>query len=357
MNAMDLDRFYQLLSRKMAGQATDEELQELFSLIEDDKELFFLYQQLSSPTTLEKEVAEEEADASFALHALKMQMKSEPVAVPVLAEEKKPRHILRPFTWLAVAASVIAIWVGVNYFFEDGRNQQTASATPNEVVTKKASRSTIQLPDGSKVSLNADSKLSYNDDFSGSTREVTLVGEAYFDVAKDSTKPFIIHTEKINIRVLGTAFNVKSYPQDEVIETSLIHGKIEVTYTDRPAEKIILKPNEKLIIRKNQGLPAAASQSLPKIQLNNLVAIRDSLILETAWMDNKLAFTNLTLAEIGRMLERQYDVKVIFKNEEVKSYTYTGLFERETAGKVLELLSLSQPFAFEIKEQEIIIGK
>jgi ferric-dicitrate binding protein FerR (iron transport regulator) len=235
--------------------------------------------------------------------------------------------------------------------FKDGQKPK------NEIVSRKGSRSNIKLPDGSQVWLNADSKLSYNTDFHKGNREVSLIGEAYFDVVKDAERPFIIHTDKIDIRVLGTAFNVKSYPQDDVIETALIHGKIEVTYKDRPAEKVILMPNEKLIIRKDQQTNTASNNTVPKIQLSSLVPIQDSLLPETAWLSDKLVFTNETLGNIAEMLERRFDVEVDFLDNEVQHFTYTGIFEHEPLAKILELMSLSQKFDYVVEKERVSIKK
>jgi transmembrane sensor len=247
---------------------------------------------------------------------------------------------------------------GIFYLFNNPSKQTIQTAT-NEVVTKKGSTSRVKLPDGTQVWLNTDSKLTYAGNFTGLNREVTLTGEAYFDVAKDSSRPFIIHTDKINIRVLGTAFNVKNYAGDDIVETTLIHGRIEVTFKDRPAEKIILKPNEKLVVRKDQatmqivpGVPAGA-----KVTLNNISLAHDSLVVETAWMQNKLAFTDESLLNIIRMLERRFDVTVEFKNEEVKTFSYTGVYENESLEKILELLSVSQKFTYSIKAQQVVIDK
>ena len=121
------------------------------------------------------------------------------------------------------------------------------SGDKSEISTRYGSRTKLLLPDSTQVWLNSGSKLSYNKTYGNGTREVTLSGEAYFDVVKNPAHPFIIHTVNIDIKVLGTAFNVKSFPGEKNTETSLIRGSIEVTFKNRPSEKIILKPNEKLI--------------------------------------------------------------------------------------------------------------
>ena len=96
--------------------------------------------------------------------------------------------------------------------------------------------------------LNADSKLTYDENFRGDYREVSLEGEAFFDVVKDKTRPFIIHTKTLDIRVLGTAFNVSAYESEKNTETALFRGSVEVTLHNNPEKKIVLKPNEKLMV-------------------------------------------------------------------------------------------------------------
>ena len=153
--------------------------------------------------------------------------------------------------------SLLMISLAAYYFIYQSRTgatkndlmaQQNAAAPKNEIATLPGTHSKTILPDGSTVWLNAGSKLTYNKNFNTATREVELSGEAYFDVKKDEHHPFIIHTSAMHIKVLGTAFNVKSYPGDKSSETSLIRGSIEVTMNNRPQEKIILHPSEKLVV-------------------------------------------------------------------------------------------------------------
>jgi transmembrane sensor len=166
------------------------------------------------------------------------------------------------------------------------------------------------LPDGTSVTLNSESTLRYPAAFTGQTREVTLTGEAFFDVIKDHEHPFIIHTDKMNVKVLGTAFDVKSYPNDAVSETTLIRGAIEVTLKDRPSDRIILKPKEKLIvtndaatIKKTQG-KGAVNDTTPAAQyvLTSLSYIRqnDSTVSETSWINNRFAFDDDNFATLAK---------------------------------------------------------
>jgi hypothetical protein len=132
---------------------------------------------------------------------------------------------------------------------------------------------------------------------------------------------------------------------------------VEVTSRDRPLEKVILNPNEKLVFRKDQTVNTSSHSSTPKIQLNNIVQVKDSLIAETAWLSNKIVFTNEPLANIAEMLERHFDVEVEIKDVDVEGYSYTGIFEREPLSKILELMSISQKFNYEMKGNKVIISK
>jgi transmembrane sensor len=159
-----------------------------------------------------------------------------------------------------MAAAVLLLMLGgygIFHHYYSGRHAGNDLAW-QEKYTERKTLSKMILADGSSVTLNADSRLKYPASFDGPTREVYLTGEAFFDIQKDPDHPFIIHTDKMIIRVLGTSFNVKSYPGDASMETTLLQGSVEVTFPDRPADKIILRPSDKLVIR---NTPATADSA------------------------------------------------------------------------------------------------
>lgn len=243
-------------------------------------------------------------------------------------------------------------------------------AAKSEVSTKNGSRSKITLPDGTQVWLNSDSRLVYdNENFAAGIREVTLTGEAYFDVVKNTAKPFIIHTKKINIKVLGTAFNVKAYPEDKQTETSLIRGSIEVTIKNRPNDKIILSPNEKLIVennevvsRKAKAVPVAARTELtadtvpPQVSVNKLVYNpADNSIAETAWVNNRLVFRDESFEAVALKMERWYNAEIEIQGDELKQLRLNGIFMNETVNQALDALKISFAFKYRQEGQKIII--
>jgi ferric-dicitrate binding protein FerR (iron transport regulator) len=243
-------------------------------------------------------------------------------------------------------------------------------AEKSEVSTKYGSKTKLVLPDGTQVWLNSGTKLSYTKAYGNRLREVSLSGEAYFDVVKNPERPFVIHTSKINIKVLGTAFNVKSYPGEKKTETSLVRGSIEVTFNSRPSEKIILKPNEKLIVSNEEEpepVKPAKNNLIPNIvvhQQEPIIAIshltyepKDSTVIETSWMENKLIFRSESFEDLALRMERWYGISIRFGDEAVKKKKLNGTFENENIEQALQALQLIVPFKYIINKKEILIQR
>lgn len=353
------ERFYQLLSRKIAGEATIQELDELDKLMLENEEWKNLADQFLAEHKGNTEADDAEAEAAFAAHSVKMQMSGRinesgsDNTKRIIPLRKKLSPIAR---WTMRVAAVLVLVIGGTIAFKYLSRHNSEAVATNEISTKKGSTSQVTLPDGTKVWLNSDSKITYAKDFGSRIREVTLTGEAYFDVLHDDKKPFVIHAGTMNITDLGTAFDVKYYPKDQTIETSLIRGKIEVTFSDK-ADKYILHPNDKLVLRNNQAQITNNNTAAPKIEIDNISRTQDSVVYETAWIQSKLAFNNETLGSIANSLERRFDVTIEFKDEEVKNYTYTAIYEDESLDKILEYLSLSKHFSYTKNGKVITISQ
>ena len=364
MNKQTEQYFFDLLSLKLSGDATESQLAEISTMLKANPSLQFLYDQMIEPVYCEKEAASK-ADQAYATHYVKMQLAgmfdsaNNQNLEPEL--EKPTGFSKRKLAFIGIAAGIFTIFF-INYSLRLDKSvtKQTNNAFVNEVVTKRGSKSSIKLPDGTIVRLNTDSRLTYLNFTAGKNREVTLIGEAYFDVAHDSSRPFIIHTGKINIKVLGTSFNVRNYPQDKELETSLIKGKIEVSLESRPEDIITLKPTEKLIIAKEQDELATATKVKSsidnKVVLTSITYLRhDSLVAETSWLNDKMVFVNQPLDKIAIELERKYAITVSFKDEKVKKYRYTGVFENVSLEKVFQLIKYSKNINYKIDDKNIVI--
>jgi transmembrane sensor len=240
----------------------------------------------------------------------------------------------------------------------------TADNATSEISTRNGSKTKVVLPDGTQVWLNSGSKLSYSKSFGNNNREVLLTGEAFFDVVHNAEKPFIIHTTNMNIKVLGTMFNVKSYPTDKSTVATLIRGSIEVSLKDRPAEKIILKPNEKIIVANSNSTVIKPIKTkleqepdgVPIVSVRGLTYYQHSRdVVETSWVENKLIFQNESFEDLASQLERWYGVNIRFKNPEMQQLYFTGDFKNESISQALDALKLSNNFNYTIEGNNITI--
>ncbi|HEY0612501.1 MAG TPA: FecR family protein, partial [Chitinophaga sp.] len=274
-------------------------------------------------------------------------------AAPLPPERRQWTRFYR-FAWpLAVAAACCAFVFLV--LRNSSRKKLPAETAQSEVCTKNGSKSKLQLPDGTEVWLNAGSRITYGDDFNGPEREVTLEGEAFFDVAANADAPFIIHTKLVDITVLGTAFNVRAYANEKVAETALLRGSVEIRLHSSPEKKIILKQAEKLIVRDDSISLAKPIPVMTLTQVRYLSQGRDSAAMETLWLKNKLVFDEEPLEQVALKLERWYGVKVTIEDDQLKNIAYSGVFEDEELTEVLYALQLTGNFHYTVRKKEVII--
>jgi ferric-dicitrate binding protein FerR (iron transport regulator) len=171
----------------------------------------------------------------------------------------------------------------------------------------------------------------------------------------------MVQSRQVRIRVLGTAFNVKAYPGDPEVETSLIRGSVEVTLKDRPDDVYILRPHEKLVVSngavQSEGDPySQADLRTPMVSLRK-ITVTDSgkLIHETAWVDNKLVFRSEAFRTLASRMERHFGVHIHFDNPERQSLNFTGIFTTETIGQALEAMRLVHPFEYSMDHENVFI--
>jgi transmembrane sensor len=267
---------------------------------------------------------------------------------------------------VAIAAVLLIIVTGVVLQLS---KRSTPSVALHEVQAQKGSRTRTILPDGSTVWLNAGSKISYKPGLTGITREVTLEGEAYFDVVKRAGRAFIVHTKEIDISVLGTAFNVKSYPNDKTIETTLIRGLVSITRNNGKEQKpVYLHPHQKFVLsvdgaatdnptaNTNTGNNQPASSQKNSAGIIYLDSgINDTSRTETAWLYNRLEFRGDNFEELAKKLERWYNINIHFEDEKVKQLTFNGSLEIETVEEAFKALRAATLFNYTINENEISV--
>lgn len=356
------DRFILLLTKELCDELTDVERDELALLLRGNKE--YRDQKEILKAYWERDRGEYEANTAM----------FKKVTDKIRAEESElagevPKN--RRMVWYSTAAAVILLTIGLfawHYFLPSAPDRKVLAVNWLHRATQPAKKSVLTLPDGTVVTLNSATSITYPERFGDSIREVYMDGEAYFDVTRDPQHPFIIHANKMNIRVLGTSFNVKSYQNEPLSEASLISGSVEVTLNDRPSDRIILKPKEKLIVQ-NSGTfrrPVNKGAAMPALDtsgkgirysLTNLTYFPNTVktVIETSWMENKLVFSDKDFAQLSGQLERWYGIHIEFGNEKVKEYRFTGFFEKESLPQALNVLKMIEPFNYRIADSTVYI--
>ncbi len=269
-------------------------------------------------------------------------------------------------------AAVIIIVFGIGFFTNKLIPQKQMYAT---LKVPYGAKTQLDLPDGSKVWVNSGSSLTYPVDINQSNVTLFLEGEAYFDITKIEGRKLNVKTSTINIEVHGTAFNVRAYDDDNVVETTLVRGSISLSGSvgGKSLESpIILKPNQQATLVKgeqsysvedinNKEPEQITSQkekkSIPKeyrnpsLSIKKLVEVSDA----TSWKNNKLVFKSQRFDELLVRMERWYNVNIILEDKDLSGSLYTGTFDKETIEQAMKALSLSLPFSYEIDKNQIRI--
>lgn len=202
----------------------------------------------------------------------------------------------------------------------------------NTLIVPKGGEYSLELPDGTVVWVNSESALRFPEKFTSNRREVFLEGEAYFEVKKDENRPFYVHTEAGKVRVLGTAFNVCAYSNDRFWQTTLVEGSVMINQEEK---EVLLKPNEQYQIDVRTG-KAGLREVLPE--------------LYTSWRDGKFYFKAYTFEELVEKLERWYDFKMFYMNEEIKTRRFSGVVNKyQPLEEMFKFLQMTSDVQFNVK--------
>lgn len=234
-----------------------------------------------------------------------------------------------------MAASLL-IFLSLTFYTNLFSNSEATIA----MTTTYGSRSEVVLPDGSVVKLNAGSNIKYHYDQISQTRKVDFSGEAFFEVAK-SKKPFVIETaEGLQVKVLGTKFNLSTYPEDRMAQTSLVEGKVELSQNGSPS--LVLMPGQIATLDKKS---------------NELKYTKGEISHITSWMQNKLYMENMSLQDVCTKLERWYDVQITLSDKSLgEKIHYTGVLKEQTVLDVLNALCQLSSIRYELKGKDILIS-
>ncbi|MEQ9286864.1 MAG: DUF4974 domain-containing protein [Cyclobacteriaceae bacterium] len=245
----------------------------------------------------------------------------------------------RPFSYYAIAASLSAI-ILVSLFWVFS-SELTSTKTMPEVVsiversTERGQRSNLVLKDGTKIKLNSQSFLTYPKSFQKDLREVQVTGEAFFEVKRDENRPFMVHMGEVSLKVLGTSFNIRAYPDENKLKISLATGKVEVIRNG--VVEATLTPNREAVYDRFSG-QITTSEFDPRFTL--------------AWKEDKIKFQKASFTEIVNVLEKWYDVSFSY-DEAINVKDFTGEFENMTLEDILKGMQHSLNFEYEINGKKV----
>lgn len=209
----------------------------------------------------------------------------------------------------------------------------------NELIIPKGGEYQVVLADGTKVWLNSASRLIYPQSFMGKERRVVLSGEAFFDVTHDAERPFVVETSRMNVKVLGTRFNVNDYDDNEEVSTTLVNGSVEIVSGDQQAFRLV--PGEQAYGKENE---------LEKREVN--------VRLYTSWINGKFLFNNTELEEIAKQISRWYDVEIFFSSESVKKVRFTGAIVKfKPLEDLVRMIESTSQVRFSVKGRTIVISE
>ena len=324
-------KFVPLLEKFLRKQANAEEvkrLKELFGRAESEEALASLYKQKWERAS---SVFDVETDGQIWDYLKKR-----------VASEGDNRTFATYPLWkkgLRIAASILIpiVFACLGYYYSE--NKFPPSSVPVAINTKIGQKTDLRLPDGTLIWLNSASSLQYDNTYNQKDRVVYLQGEAYFEVNKDTKKPFIVKmNEGLSVEALGTSFNVKAYPDDNYITATLIEGCVRVSGSQLSE---LLSPNEKLVFLKSD-------RSFAK----NLLPDAGQSVL---WRNNQLAFEQERMENIAMILERMYGVRIHFVSEDLKNIHFSGKIRNTNLDSVLQILTFAAPIRYDMKNDSTIV--
>lgn len=354
------ENLFELITAYLDGECGEEEkikVLEWINASEENKEYFF---ELKAARNLS--VFQKYPDKNNVWSSIENKLKS---------KERFNYHV-----FLRIAAVfVVAIGLGISASILTNKlSFKEAGIALNETVVPYGGKAQLTLPDGTTVHLNSGSKFSYPAVFSKTERTVYLEGEAFFKVKTNKEKPFVVNTKEATIKAYGTEFNVNAYEDEPVVTATLVEGIITVTPKNNFEQEVVLKPKEHAVIQKARGKVSITTNDQPERakedEAKEEIAIVDDKETETtkeklsvqskidtdiytSWKDDSWIIENESLQSLSKKLERRYDVKISFSDEELKKFRFTGRIEKEPLEQVLLYISLTASLNHKIEGREV----
>lgn len=334
-----MDNIPEITVHVLNGTQTEEEMRafmQWYNESSENKEFFLQMKQIYDLTNHDQRPEKEELHESWnrLLKRTTLSMKS---TRPRSGERKKKTRSMIFSGVAAVALLLLAVGIKINS--DNNTWIEIQSLSPGELTV-------VDLPDGSKVHLNASSTIKYPKRFNKKSRDLHLNGEAYFIVAKNSEQPFIVHSDKIYIEVLGTEFNVQAYDVDDVAVTTLVSGKVKLVTPESNEDmqnEFVLQPGDQATFNKISSTT----------QISNV-----ETAVTTSWMNGEYSFRNKSLAEITSRLEKIYDVTFVIMDETLNKEEYTGkFFSDQSIEEIVDIINFKKQFSYRIENDTVYMER
>ncbi|MEL7833726.1 FecR family protein [Fodinibius sp. Rm-B-1B1-1] len=336
-----------LIARYLAGEADaieEEKVQEWMQADPSNEELMDEFKQIWKASGEERDEFHNQFDLDEGLQELRKRMKSESGSTTTVTHLNSNylKFTKTRFTQLLRVAAVLLIGslIGVVVYTSQDISPKPEVTKPvlREIAMDKGQRGNITLSDGTKVILNAESKIVLPDVFKSDKREITLQGEAFLDVAHDPDRPFVVTIDDAVVEVLGTSFGVRSYPDDESVQVVVSDGKVS------------LGSNEK---SKTSNAVLAAGE-MGQLYMNDHRIVKkvvDDMDLFLGWKEGWLKFKDTNMEKVARDLERKYDVEIKFADEELKDLKLTAELKSRSFERNLEVISISLGIEYSVGQE------
>lgn len=340
---MDKNIFFELATKVLSNEASDDERQ-TFDRSLQHQEYKKLFEWLKTEWNKELKYPPGEFDYAKGLERLKSKIAKSARQDQV---KKQRTHLLK--RTIQIAASIL-IFMGIGMEGYKLLNSENTEKQVNYITytTNRGEREMIELPDGSKVHLNAETTMRYPEKFSKKERNIEMTGEAFFEVKKNRNRPFIVHSGELYVKVVGTSFNIHAFEKDQKIQVSVASGKVIVGKSDDYST-----PDQN-----NQTLLPGQQLTYEKGKQQFLVADKIDIAGLIAWKDGILVFNETSFNEVVPILEKWYGIKIHLHQKISENHRITAEFDNLSLIQVLDLLGKSSSFSYQIDGNDIhIYGK
>lgn len=339
---MKQDRIFEIIGRQLSGQTSRTDKEELETWLAENENNSLIFQALHEYWSSGNASG---SNKEKSLQRLYKRM-AEPAGLKqIIPDNASVKRTLIP-KYLYRVAAVLLLGTFLSWFAYTNLSttyQEAETGGMVEKIVPFGQKFTLRLSDGSIVKLNAGSKLRYPSQFNDTLREVYLEGEAFFEVQKDASRPFLVTSGDVVTSVLGTSFNIKAFSEESLIKVALVTGKVKVShaYLDKIQFDYTLTPNEMLTYHK-------AERKSEKDYFDSSEVL--------AWKDQTLFFENAGLHEMTTVLQRWYGKQFVINNGNVITRKFSGKFENNKSLEyVLNVLSLNSNFTYQIIDETVII--